>query len=68
MLALQNAPAGPLELPGLALAVTPVDTGTAKLELSVTLTETEQGLAGTIEHSLDLFEEATVRVKDFDSR
>ena len=60
LFALQNAPAGPLELPGLALSASPVPTGTARLELSCTLTETEGGLAGTIEHSRDLFQAPTI--------
>ncbi|HSK78869.1 MAG TPA: amino acid adenylation domain-containing protein, partial [Thermoanaerobaculia bacterium] len=59
LFALQNAPAGPLSLPGLALAVSPIETGTAKLELACTLTETERGLAGTLEYSRDLFDLTT---------
>ena len=60
LFALQNAPMGPLELPDLALAASPVPTGTARLELSCTLTETERGLAGTLEYSRDLFEAPTI--------
>jgi amino acid adenylation domain-containing protein len=60
LLILQNAPAGPLELPGLALTASSVETGTAKLDLSCTFVETEQGLAGTLEYSRDLFEHATI--------
>ncbi|HSK77358.1 MAG TPA: amino acid adenylation domain-containing protein, partial [Thermoanaerobaculia bacterium] len=60
LFALQNAPSGPLELPGLALAASPVETGTAKFELGCTLAETEQGLEGTLGYSRDLFEEATI--------
>ncbi|HVR98866.1 MAG TPA: amino acid adenylation domain-containing protein, partial [Thermoanaerobaculia bacterium] len=60
MLVLQNAPASALELPGLTLTVEPVDTGTAKFELTLTLTETERGLTGAIEYNTDLFEAATV--------
>jgi amino acid adenylation domain-containing protein len=57
---LQNAPSGPLVLPGLTLAAAEVATGTAKLELSCTLMETADGLTGTLEYSRDLFEGATV--------
>ena len=46
LFALQNAPWGPLELPGLALATGGVETETAKLELTCTFTETAAGLAG----------------------
>src|SRR6185369_10280395 len=60
MLAVQNAPSDALELPGLTLTAAEVTTGTAKFELSFTLTEMEQGLAGTIEYSSDLFEAATI--------
>jgi amino acid adenylation domain-containing protein len=57
---LQNAPLRPLELPGLALTASPVSTGTAKLDLTCTLTETERGLEGTLEYSRDLFEAPTM--------
>ncbi|HSK76594.1 MAG TPA: amino acid adenylation domain-containing protein, partial [Thermoanaerobaculia bacterium] len=60
MFALQNAPLGRLELPGLALAVSDTATGTAKFELTLTLVETERGLEGKIESSRDLFEAPTV--------
>ncbi|HYO14676.1 MAG TPA: amino acid adenylation domain-containing protein [Thermoanaerobaculia bacterium] len=60
LLALQNAPEGPLELPGLALTSSPVETGTARLELACALTETEGGLEGEIEYSRDLFDGTTV--------
>jgi amino acid adenylation domain-containing protein len=60
LFALQNAPAGPLELPGLELAVHPLDTGTAKFELTFVLTETADGLHGEIEYSADLFDAASI--------
>ncbi|MBW8879229.1 MAG: amino acid adenylation domain-containing protein, partial [Acidobacteria bacterium] len=60
LLSLQNAPSGPLELPGLALTASGVTTETAKLDLSCTLTETDRGLAGMLEYSRDLFEGATM--------
>ncbi|HSS49050.1 MAG TPA: amino acid adenylation domain-containing protein, partial [Thermoanaerobaculia bacterium] len=58
--ALQNAPSERLELPGLKLTALPVATGTAKFELTCTLTEAEGGLAGTLEYSRDLFEGPTM--------
>ena len=57
---LQNAPMATLELPGLALAASAASTGMAKLELTCMLTETEHGLAGTLEYSTDLFDAATI--------
>jgi len=61
LFALQNAPAAPLELPGLALTASGVDTGTARLELSCTLTETERGLEGLLESSRELFDRSTAQ-------
>ena len=61
VLALQNAPLGPLDLPGVTLETVPVDTGTAKFELTLALAEEGGGLAGGIEYAADLFDEATVR-------
>ncbi|HKV10095.1 MAG TPA: amino acid adenylation domain-containing protein, partial [Thermoanaerobaculia bacterium] len=60
MLALQNAPGGPLELPGLTIEPLPLAGGTAKLEILLSLAETGEGLAGEFEHSADLFDRATV--------
>ena len=62
LFALQNAPSGPLELPGLALTALPVETGTAKFDLSFTLTEggPAAGLSGVLEHARELFERATI--------
>jgi amino acid adenylation domain-containing protein len=60
LFALQNAPAAPLELPGLSLAASELPTETAKVDLTCTLVETEAGLAGTIESSRDLFEAPTI--------
>jgi amino acid adenylation domain-containing protein len=61
MLALQNVPLTPLELPGLRLEPLEVDSGTAKLDLSLTLVEEEDGgLAGWLEYDRDLFDPATV--------
>jgi amino acid adenylation domain-containing protein len=56
MFALQNAPPGSLELPG--VRTTPIDlkTGTAKFDLVLSMTQTESGLSGTFSYSADLFE------------
>src|SRR5262249_4093598 len=48
-----------LDLPGLELDVSEVDTGTAKFDLLMSLTERPVRLAGFIEYSRDLVEPAT---------
>ncbi|WP_253895672.1 non-ribosomal peptide synthetase/type I polyketide synthase, partial [Corallococcus exercitus] len=58
--ALQNAPAGVLEAPGLRMELLEVDAGTAHFDLGLLLTETPDGLRGSIEYSTDLFERDTV--------
>jgi amino acid adenylation domain-containing protein/non-ribosomal peptide synthase protein (TIGR01720 family) len=60
MFVLQNAPAGRLELPGIALEPVPAALGGAKFDLSVTLTETPAGLLGSWHYSAELFDPATV--------
>ena len=60
LFALQNVPSGPMSLPGLSLTATGLETGTAKLELVCTLSETAGGLAGVLEYSRNLFEVSTM--------
>jgi amino acid adenylation domain-containing protein len=59
MLVLQNAPFAALELPELRLEPVAVETGAARFDLTLTLTEGPEGLAGTLEYDADLFEEPT---------
>ncbi|HET7228997.1 MAG TPA: amino acid adenylation domain-containing protein, partial [Longimicrobium sp.] len=59
-LILQNTPRQAVELPRLTLRPEPVDSGTAKFDLSVELTETADGLAGEAEFATDLFDASTV--------
>ncbi|HEX7184093.1 MAG TPA: amino acid adenylation domain-containing protein, partial [Thermoanaerobaculia bacterium] len=59
MLILQNTPAETLDLPGLTLSHAPVESGTARLELLLTLTETAEGLTGFLEYNADLFDRST---------
>ncbi|MFJ1938893.1 non-ribosomal peptide synthase/polyketide synthase [Kitasatospora sp. NPDC088160] len=59
MLALQNAPLGAFELPGLRVATDLVQTGTAKCDLTFVLAEQPDGLSGVLEYSTDLFDGAT---------
>ncbi|MEU4298932.1 non-ribosomal peptide synthase/polyketide synthase [Kitasatospora aureofaciens] len=62
MLALQNAPLGTFDLPGLRVETGLVHTGTAKCDLTFILGEEPGGggLSGVVEYSTDLFDEATV--------
>jgi amino acid adenylation domain-containing protein len=53
-----------LELPkltSLTLTLMESETGIAKFDLTLLMTETEQGLAGTIEYATDLFEAKTIK-------
>ena len=60
-LILGNAPRPPRELaPGVRLGLAELETGVSKVDLSLFLEETEEGMAGTWEHSTDLFDSATV--------
>ncbi len=60
MLAVQAAPPE-LAAPGLRFRGLPVDSGTAKLELSLELAPEGEGIAGWIEYRADLFEASTAR-------
>ncbi|HJT56496.1 MAG TPA: amino acid adenylation domain-containing protein [Ktedonobacteraceae bacterium] len=60
MFVLQNASSTVLELPGLRLQQLEIDSGTAKFDLLLSLSETSQGLRGVLEYSTDLFEAATI--------
>ncbi|USQ86896.1 non-ribosomal peptide synthase/polyketide synthase [Streptomyces phaeoluteigriseus] len=66
MLALQNAPLGEFDLPGLHVATNLVSTRTAKCDLTFNLAERTDahgdptGLVGVVEYSTDLFDPETV--------
>ena len=57
---LQNAPTSAIELPGLIVSPVPVDKGTAKFDLTLTLVEGTDGLRATVEYNTDLFDAATI--------
>ncbi|MEU7551548.1 amino acid adenylation domain-containing protein [Streptomyces sp. NPDC044571] len=60
MLVLHNSPRPKLKLPDLEIEVLPLETGTAKFEIQLELTPTEDGgLCGWLEYSQDLFDRAT---------
>ncbi len=58
-LVLQNLPATPAGLPGLAVRQVDIDRATAKLDLSVLLEESDGVIRGELEYCTDLFEPAT---------
>ncbi len=60
MFVLQNAPLPIPNSPDLKLSPVEAISGTAKFDLTLNASETEQGLKVTIEYSTDLFEEATI--------
>ncbi len=60
LFALQNAPAEPLDLPGLRVVPFEVDRATSKVDLMLSLEERGGGLEGFVEYSTDLFDGGTV--------
>jgi amino acid adenylation domain-containing protein len=61
MFAFQNVPNEPLELgPGLAASAISRESGDAKFDLTLYLSETRQGMALTWQYSTDLFEASTI--------
>jgi amino acid adenylation domain-containing protein len=60
MFVLQNAPMGKLELPQLQLTPWQIEQVTAKFDLTLLMTETEQGIQGRWEYRTDLFDVATI--------
>ncbi|MEH2243327.1 condensation domain-containing protein [Nostoc sp.] len=57
---LQNLPMFSLELPGVTLTPLKVDIEGAKFDLALFMEETEQGLVGTWNYSIDLFKPSTI--------
>jgi amino acid adenylation domain-containing protein len=52
----ENTPRVPLGVPGLSLAVLPLEGETAKFDLTLAIRESAQGLAATLNYNTDLFE------------
>ncbi len=61
MFALQNAPMGELALPGLSLSLLPLESGSAKFDLTLEVTEAGGGLSCSLEYSCDLFDPSTAQ-------
>lgn len=57
---LQNIPNSALELPGLTLNLLEVESKTARFDLALFLTETEQGIEGKWQYNADLFASDTI--------
>lgn len=60
MFALQNAPLPPLQLEGMQLAYIGFDHEMSRFDLSLSIEEREQGLAGFLEYNADLFDGETI--------
>lgn len=60
MFTLQNAPMSALELPGLSLSLLASESGSTKFDLTLLMTETAQGLVGSLEYNTNLFESSTI--------
>ena len=58
--ALQNAPSEGIRLAGLAHRGAAPENASAQVELSLSLTERESGIVGTLEYATDLFDRATI--------
>ncbi|RKG77508.1 non-ribosomal peptide synthetase, partial [Corallococcus terminator] len=61
LFALQNTPAGQIELPGLIVTPLEMPAVTAKFDLTLLMEDTAEGLRGWLEFSTDLFDPASVR-------
>ncbi|MGW0778256.1 amino acid adenylation domain-containing protein, partial [Streptomyces sp. NPDC002835] len=61
-LQLQNIPASDLALPGVEVRRQPVRLNTAKFDLSFTLAESVEGIEGSVEFAVDLFDRESVEV------
>ncbi|TCP57969.1 amino acid adenylation domain-containing protein [Tumebacillus sp. BK434] len=57
---LQNTPLANLELKGLEWSLLDLHSGTAKFDLTLSMSETADGLRGELEYKTDLFERATM--------
>ncbi|HEY9404500.1 MAG TPA: amino acid adenylation domain-containing protein [Pyrinomonadaceae bacterium] len=66
---MQNAPSATLELPGLTLNPLRIEKGTAHVDLTLSITETEQGLFAAMEYNTDLFSDRyiTLMLKHFEA-
>ncbi|NEO42370.1 MAG: amino acid adenylation domain-containing protein [Moorea sp. SIOASIH] len=57
---LQNIPMGEVEIPGVTLSQLDIESTIAKFDLTLSITETNQGLVGSWEYNTDLFDGSTI--------
>jgi amino acid adenylation domain-containing protein len=60
MFALQNAPAAHIVLPDLDVTIEDGDTASTAFDLTLSIRESEEGLAGSFEYRTDLFDDSTI--------
>ncbi|MFW9259422.1 amino acid adenylation domain-containing protein [Nostoc sp. CALU 546] len=60
MFVLQNTPMSVQEISGLTLRTLEFDSGTAQLDIFLSLSESPEGLAGCLEYNTDIFDSATI--------
>ncbi|MBD2517741.1 amino acid adenylation domain-containing protein, partial [Nostoc sp. FACHB-973] len=60
MFVLQNAPMSQVELSGLTISHLPIESATAKFDLTLTMENTATGLVGAWEYNTDLFDASTI--------
>ncbi len=56
MFVLDNAPMRPLDLPGLTMRALDTESGTARFDITLSVSEWSDGLSGMIEYNTDLFD------------
>jgi amino acid adenylation domain-containing protein len=61
MFVFQNGDLSAPRLPGLESQLVPIDTGTSKFDLTLTIEQQTGGLIASIEYNVDLFDETTIR-------
>ncbi|MBR8837984.1 MAG: amino acid adenylation domain-containing protein [Stigonema ocellatum SAG 48.90 = DSM 106950] len=60
MFTLQNAPNSQVELTGLTVSSLPIESATAKFDLTLAMENTNSGLVGVWEYNTDLFDSSTI--------
>ncbi|MEH2127083.1 non-ribosomal peptide synthase/polyketide synthase [Nostoc sp.] len=60
MFVLQNAPVSEFELTGLSVSLLPVESSTAKFDMTLVMENTADGLVGWWEYNTDLFDSSTI--------
>jgi hypothetical protein len=61
LFSLQNAPAPAVNFPGLKLTTITTDGGAAKFDMSMLMSETQDGLSGALEYDTDMFDGAAIK-------